>query len=251
MDKLLTAIAAQFNKVVNWFWSRDPIAQMRLEYDNAVVQIKEGREGLEQYRSLVERVQRQVVLGEKREAELAAKIKAYLSAGNRNVAGQLAVELNTVRQDLGENREQLKMHEQAYTNNVEKIQHAGKKLAQVREKINQYEADLKMSAAEAEIAKLSEAFNFNVTTDFGELEQLIHEKIDLNRAKVRVSADMSNEGLERIQAEKEMEKHMGEDLLTQFEVEMGLKTPETANIALQAKSLGEETAETSTETTKI
>ena len=36
------------------------IAQMQYEYDQAVDQMKEGRQGLEQYRALVERVTQQV-----------------------------------------------------------------------------------------------------------------------------------------------------------------------------------------------
>ena len=60
MGKMWNAIRAQFNKLANFFWSADPIAQMQYEYDQAVVQLKEGRKGLEQYRALVERVTRQV-----------------------------------------------------------------------------------------------------------------------------------------------------------------------------------------------
>ena len=51
----------------------------------------------------------------------------------------------------------------------------------------------------------------------GQIEQVIHEKIDLNRGKVRVAADLSGEGMEQIQAEKAMESALGEDLLLQFE----------------------------------
>lgn len=233
--KIGASIAAQFNKVVNFFWTHDPIAQMKYEYDMAVEQIKEGRKGLEQYRALVERVQRQVNLGEKKEQELTVKIKAYLTANDRETAGRLVVQLNEVKKDLEENREQLKMHEEAYNNNVEKIKSATSKLSKVKEKIQKYEADLKMSSAEAEISKLSETFNFNVTTDFGELEQVISEKIDLNRAKSKVAADLSSEGVAEIKAEKNMEKAMGEQLLSQFEVELGLKTPE---VKTTEKSLG-------------
>jgi phage shock protein A len=233
---------AQVNKLANWFWTRDPIAQMQLEYDDAVAQLKQGREGLEQYRALVERVSRQVANGEKKEAELTAKIKAYLKAGNRDLAGQLAVRLQETQRDLEENRNQLALHEKSYGNNVEKIKHATKRLAKVREKIKTYEADLKMSEAEAQIAKLSQSFDFNVTTDFGEVEQMVQEKIDLNRAKVRVAADMSEQGLDEIQAEKEMEKVLAEDLLSKFEVDMGLKTPESADIPLTTKELGSEAA---------
>ena len=225
MGKMWNAFQAQINKVANWFWTRDPIAQMQLEYDRSVAQLKEGREGLEQYRALVERVTRQVSLGEKKEAELTAKIKAYLKAGDRKTAGQYAMQLKEAQHDLAENRQQLELHEQSYQNNVDKIKHASKNLAKVRERIKKYEADLKMSEAEAQIAKLSESFNFNVTTDFGEIEQIVQEKIDLNRAKVRVAADMSGEGVDQIKAEKAMEAAMAEDLLSKFEVEMGMKTP--------------------------
>jgi len=240
MGKLWNAFSAQINKLANWFWSRDPIAQMQLEYDRAVVQLKEGREGLEQYRALVERVTRQVTIGEKKVETLTAKIKAYLKTGERKIAGQIAVQLAEAQKELEENRGQLALHEKSYENNVEKIKHAGKSLNKVREKIKTYEADLKMSQAEAELAKLSESFNFNVTTDFGEVEQMVQEKIDLNRAKVRVAADMSEQGIEEIQAEKRVEAAMAEDLLSKFEVEMGMKTPETASIDVTTKSLGPE-----------
>lgn len=234
------AVRAQINKLANWFWTQDPIAQMQYEYDKAVVQLKEGRVGLEQYRGLVERVTRQVTTNEKTVQQLTAKIKAYLKAGDRVTAGQLAVDLQKAQFELQENKEQLVMHEKAYTNNVEKIKHASKKLADVRTKIVKYQADLKMSQAEAELARLSQSFNFDVTTDFGELEQVIQEKIDLNRGAVRVAADLSSEGIEKIEAEKNMEKVLAEDLLSQFEVDMGLKTAETAGIGQAQKSLGPE-----------
>ncbi len=247
MGKIWNAIRAQFNKVANWFWTRDPIAQMQLEYDKAVAQLKEGRKGLEQYRGLVERVNRQVVTGEKRAKTLESKIKAYLKAGDRKTAGQLAIQLQEVKQELSENKEQLALHEKAYENNVEKIKHATKKLGKVREKIHKYEAELKMSNAEAELARLSQTFNFDITTDFGQMEQVIQEKIDLNRGAVRVAADLSDEGIDEIKAEKAMEASMAEDLLNQFEVEMGMKTPETADIQSGVKALGPEDTQTETE----
>jgi phage shock protein A len=240
MGKFWNALFAQLNKLANWFWARDPIALMQLEYDRAVVQLKEGREGLEQYRALVENVSRKVATGEKQIETLSAKIKAYLKTGDRNTAGQYALQLQQAQAGLAENKSQLQMHETAYQNNVEKIKHATGNLAKVREKIKKYEADLKMSQAEAELAKLSESFNFNVTTDFGEVEQLLQDKIDQNRAKVRVAADMSSEGVDQIQAEKALEASQAEDLLAKFEVEMGMKTPETANIEPVMKDLGPE-----------
>ena len=94
------------------------------------------------------------------------------------------------------------MHEKAYDNNVKKIKHASKKLGEVREKIARYDAELKMSRAEAEMAQLAQSFDFDVTTDFGQIEQVLNDKIGLNRAKARVAADLSTEGLEEIERER-------------------------------------------------
>jgi hypothetical protein len=140
------------------------------------------------------------------------------------------------------------MHETAYGNSLKKIQHANEKLIELREKITKYDAELKMTSAEAEIAKLSETFDMNLTTDFGELEQVIQQKIDQNRGKVRVAADLSSKGIAEIQAEEKMQAAMAEDALTSFEVELGLKSPETSPVAQSAKDLGPAATEKSTET---
>src|ERR1700704_1071261 len=127
--KLWHSLMAQINKIANVFWTADPIAQMQYEYDLAVGQLKEGREGLEQYRALVERVTRQVANDRDHMASLEAKVKAYLTAGDRETAARFALEMQKAKQQLGENEGQLKLHEEAYGNNVTKIKHATKKLA--------------------------------------------------------------------------------------------------------------------------
>ena len=106
-----------------------------------------------------------------------------------------------------------------------------------------------MSRAEAEMAKLATDFNFDVTTDFGQIEQVINDKIGLNRAKVRVAADLSGDGLADIQHEQAMEKAMGEQALKDFEVQMGMVTPETVGVTQTAKELGpaEKTVETASQ----
>lgn len=236
--KLWRAFAAQLNKVANLFWQADPIAQMQYEYDQAVEQLKGGREGLEQYRALVERVGRQVANNQTHVSSLEAKVKAYLQTGDRDTAAKFAMELQKAKKDLEENVAQLKLHEDAYNNNITKVKHASGKLAKIREKIAKYDAELKMSRAEAELAKLSQDFNFDVTTDFGEIEQVLQDKISLNRAKVRVAADLSSEGVADIKQEQAMEKAMGEQALREFEIQLGLVTPDTAKISEEQKEIG-------------
>jgi phage shock protein A len=238
LGKLWNAIAAQFNKLANAIRGYDPIAEMQYEYDRSLEQIKEGREGLAQYRALVERVSRQVGDSNKHVALLEAKVKAYLNAGDRETAGRFALELKKAKDQASENDKQLAIHEQAYQNNLLKIQHAVKKLDDVRHRISQYDADLKMSRAEAEMAALANQFHFDVTTDFGQAEQILQDQIDKNRAKVRVAADLSGQGLEEIQREVAVEKTMADDALREFEVSQGLATPETIKASQSTKELG-------------
>lgn len=236
--KIWSAFKAQLNKVANYFWTADPIAQLQYEYDQAVEQMKSGRQGLEQYQALVQRVTRQVAINETHVKNLEAKVKSYLAVGDRETAGKFVLELQKAKNELAENQNQLKIHQEAYGNHLTKIQHATKKLQDVKEKIQKYDADLKMSRAEAELAELSKDFNFDVTTDFGAIESVIQEKIDKNRAKVKVSADLSSEGIVDIQKEQAMEKAIADQALRDFELQMGMVTPETVKVQDTTKELG-------------
>lgn len=247
VHKLWAAFMAQINKVANLFWEADPIAQMQYEYDRSVEQLKEGRVGLEQYRGLVERVTRQVAANKSHVQKLEAETKAYLKVGDRTTAAKFALELQKAKEELAANDQQLQMHETAYGNSLKKIQHANSKLIELQEKIHKYDAELKMSTAEAEIAKLSQTFDMNLTTDFGQIENVIQQKIDQNRGKVRVAADLSEKGIAEIKAEERMQGQLAEEALQNFEVELGLRTPETTPVASTAKDLGPATTENATE----
>jgi phage shock protein A len=238
LGKIWRSIHAQMNKIGNWFSGYDPVAEMQLEYDKSVEQIREGREGLAQYRALVERVLRQVEGQKKHVSMLEAKVKTFLQAKDRESAARFALELQRAKNDQAENEKQLAMHEQAYQNNLLKIKRAVQKLDEIKHKISKYDAELKMSRAESEMAQLANQFDFNVTTDFGQAEQVLQDQIDRNRARVRVAVDMSGEGLEDIKREMAVEKTMGEDALRQFELDQGMATPETVGLAKATKELG-------------
>lgn len=238
LGKIWRSVKAQFNKLANAIRGADPIAEMQYEYDRSVEQLREGREGLAQYRALVERVQRQVEKQQKHVSELEAKVRAYLNAGQRETASKFALELKRAQSDLAENQQQLNLHEQAYQNNLLKIKHAMHKLEEVKTKISKYDADLKMSRAEAEVAQVAGQLNFDVTTDFSQAEDLIQGQIDKNRAKVRVAADLSGEGLDQIKAERAVEAAVAEDALREFEKQHGMITAETAAVPQATKQLG-------------
>jgi hypothetical protein len=53
-----------------------------------------------------------------------------------------------------------------------------------------------------------------------------------------VASDLSGEGVADIQHEQAMEKNLAEQALREFEVQMGMVTPETAGVKETAKELG-------------
>jgi phage shock protein A len=238
IGKLWRSLKAQMNKMANFFWKADPIAQLQYEYDKAVDQLKEGRTGVEQYRALVERVTRQTDNNKAHVATLEARIKTFLAAGDRETAGRLALELQKARKELQENEAQLKTHEEAYANHLTKIKYATGKLSELRDKIQKYDADLKMSRAEAELAKVANTINVDVTTDFGEIEQVLQDEIDRNRAKAKVAADLSSAGLEEVKRDMAVEKQLADQALREFELEMGTAQTGGGEAQPQPKQLG-------------
>ena len=246
IGKIWRSFKAQMNKLANFFWTADPIAQMQYEYDQAIEQLKSGKDGLAEYQALVRKVARQVDGNKKHVAQLEAKIKAYLQSGDRDTASKFALELQKAKAEMAENVEQLEMHEKAYDNNVRKIKNATRKVGEIKDKISKYDAELKLSRAEAELADLATTFNFDVTTDLGQIESVLQEKIDKNRAKAKVAADLSDEGIADIEREEAMEAAMANDALKQFEMDMGMITPSTANVAEEAKDLGPAQRQTET-----
>ena len=103
-----------------------------------------------------------------------------------------------------------------------------------------------MSRAEAELSELAGTFEFDVTTDLGQIESVLQDKIDTNRAKARVASDLSEQGMEEIEREAAAESAMAEDALRQFEMELGMITPQTANVGEETKDLGPAQRQTET-----
>ena len=245
MGKFGTAIRAFFNKLANLLWESDPHAILQLEVDQATQQIQVAREGLERYRGLVERVSMQVASGKQNAQRLESQIKAHLQAGNREVAGQLAIQLQQVKTDLATNEQQLAMHTDAYNNNLLKLQQGQKDISALRQKAQKLKADLEMAKAEAEIARVAEAISDsaipNFSTKIGQATELMQDQIAKHRGQARVAADMSSRGVEEIKAQQAAESALGENLLKQFEVELGLVNAESAPQAPTQKTLGPQT----------
>src|SRR3989337_2843653 len=86
---------------------QNPEALLEVEKENLRKQIANYNQGLAAHAGLCERLMTQIRKLEGEERELRAKTAANLRAGNRDVAGNYALRLQTVQRELTENRTQL------------------------------------------------------------------------------------------------------------------------------------------------
>lgn len=225
LKKLWRMLMAWLNSGANTLRKRDPVAEMQYEVDRITESMRKGREGLELHRGLVERVSRQIGEGKGKIAEVEGQIRYFLENGYRTAAANLALDLKEIVRANAENESQLVLLEEAYRNNILKATHDARKLQEARNRVAGYSAKLQYTKASAEAAQLSQAIGFDVTTDFGDAEEIVKGQIDANIAAVRVAADLSGQGIEAIRQEQSVVEGMAENALKAFESKMNLLPP--------------------------
>jgi phage shock protein A len=218
---------AILNKFVSGLEDQYVIELAEMKLQEATERLKEGRQGLTTYQALVLKVQQQVEEGQRKISRLSSEIRAHLKAGNEEVAGQLALELGSAKQDLAANQEQLSLHQEAYENNLLKMKTALKDIQRTRNEIDKKKAALQMERALAEVAEAAGSLNtsFDVSSDFGQIMGRLDDKINQAKARSKVASDLSGEGVEQIKARRAAEQAMGQELLQQFKIEEGLVEP--------------------------
>ena len=85
---------------------RNPEALLEVEKENLRKQIARYNDGLASHAGLCERLMTQVKKLENEERDLRRRASANLKAGNRDLAGQYALRLQTVTRELEENQTQ-------------------------------------------------------------------------------------------------------------------------------------------------
>ena len=92
---------------------------------------------------------------ETQERELAAKAAANLKVGNRNAAGQYALQLKTVKEQLEENRKQLEAAETTYKKLVKSRDVTVRDAQDKIEKLKRMMTETEMLEAQAELQEMA------------------------------------------------------------------------------------------------
>src|SRR4029450_12743555 len=158
--------AAMFSRIANLFRGflglfisglerQNPRALIEAEKENLRQQIARFNENLAGHAGFCERLLRQVKNLETQERDLAAKAAANLKVGNRNAAGQYALQLKTVKEQLEENRKQLEAAESTYKKLVKSRDVTVRDAQDKIEKLKRMMTETEMLEAQAELQEMA------------------------------------------------------------------------------------------------
>ncbi|MCE5230659.1 PspA/IM30 family protein [bacterium] len=170
----------------------NPEALLEAEKENLRSQIAQFNQGLASHAALCERLMSQVRQQEDEQKQLRAKTAANLKAGNRDVAGQYALRLQTVESNLVENRKQLEQAETTYHDLVNardvSIRAAQAKIESLRAGLN----DLKVKRAMAELNEMASGMVSSIGGSgdtLNRMETMVREERDKAAGRARVAKD--------------------------------------------------------------
>jgi len=188
----------------------------------------------------VERLKAQSAALKKQVRDLTASATANLKAGNRELAGSLALDLKRVNEQLEENSRQEKEAEEMYQSYLRQrdivIREAQEKIESLSRKISQ----VKITEAQAELSKLATATPMAIG-DSGDnlkrVEEGLQTRLEKAAGTVRVAKDsILGEDLKMKEAER---RALADQALAEFAASMDMPLPaaETPSAPVQ-KTMG-------------
>jgi len=190
--RLGNLIRGFFGLFVGGLEKKNPEALLEVEKENLRKQIANFNRGLATHAGLCERLVAQVRKEEKEEKDLRAKAAANLKAGNKKLAGQYALRLQTVRAELEENRLQAKEAESTYkellTARDVSVKEAKKKIEEITRGIN----DVKVKKAMADLNEMASGMISEIGGSgdtLNRLENIIEEERTEAAGRARVAKD--------------------------------------------------------------
>jgi phage shock protein A len=221
---------------------QNPEALLEVEKENIRRQIANYNQGLAAHAGLCERLMSQVKRLEQEERELRAKTTANLRAGNRDLASQQALRLQTVQRELAENRTQLESAEGTYKELLRardvSVKAAQAKIESLKTSLN----DLKIKRATAELNEMASGMISQIGGSGDTLSRL-HEMLEEEREKAAGRARVARDTLHAtdFEVQEHEQKALADQALADFAANEGLALePGKAMkaIAAEQKSLG-------------
>lgn len=248
-ERIANLIRGFFSLFVSGLERRNPEALLELEKENLREQIAKYNQGLASHAGLCERLMTQVKRLESEERDLRAKASANLKAGNREVAGQYALRLQTVQLQLTENQTQLAQAEETYKSLLKArdvaVNAARTKIEMLKHSLD----DLKVKRAMAELTEMASGMISNIGGSGDTLDRL-HTMVEEERQQAAGRARVARDSMDTSQVDLKGAEQaaLAEQALAEFAAREGIALEPAAGQAAPAepqtapaKTMGPET----------
>jgi hypothetical protein len=222
--RIKNLIKGFFGLFIGGLEKRNPEALLANEKENLRAQISEFNKGLSAHAGMVEKLISRAKKLDKQESELRAKTAANLKAGNREAAGKLALQLQTVDKEHDEVREQMETADARYKELVKardvSIKAAKDRIEQLRRDLD----DMKVSTAMADLNEMA-AGMINEIGGSGDtlnrLEEMVEDERTKAAGRARVAGDQLN--LADINTQEAEQSALAEMALADFAAAEGIE----------------------------
>jgi phage shock protein A len=227
---MFSRIANLFKGFLSLFISglerQNPKALIEAERENLRSQIARFNDNLATHAGFCERLLRQVKNLEIQERELAAKATANLKVGNRNAAGQYALQLKTVKEQLEENRRQLEAAEATYKKLVQARDVSVREAQDKIEKLKRMLSETEMLEAQAELQEMATGMVSSIGGSgdtLNRVEEYLTERRDKAAGRARVAGStVDTSKVELMEAEQQA---LADAALNEFAAAYGIDMP--------------------------
>ncbi len=208
---------------------QNPRALIEAEKENLRKQIARFNDNLATHAGFCERLMRQIKNLEQQDRQLAAKAAANLKVGNRNAAGQYALQLKTVKEQLEENRGQLVTAEETYKKVVQARNVAVRDAQEKIEKLKRMLTETEMLEAQAELQEMAQGMITSIGgggDTVARVEEYLEERRDKAAGRARVAtSSVDTSKVELMEAEQQV---LADQALAEFAAAYGLEMPPAA-----------------------
>lgn len=221
--RLGNLIRGFFGLFISGLERSNPEALLEVEKENLRKQVARYNEGLASHAGMCERLMTQVRKLETDQRDLRAKTTANLRAGNRELAGQYAMRLQTVERELEENRKQLEQAEKTYKELIMARDVAVNAAKQKIEALRQSLSDLKVKKAMAELTEMASGMVTQIGGSGDTLDRLhtmVEEEREKAAGRVRVAKDQFN--VQDFQMKEAEQKALADQALADFAAREGI-----------------------------
>ena len=189
---------------------------------------------------VAERLKSQVNAKATRAQELERRILANHRAGNAELAGTLARELQELKADLQTDTQELRETEEAYDANLRQAKLAQREFEDKVRRLDKQLSQVKIKEAQAEASAALSSVAFKVG-DLGDtmkrVDEVLQKRYEVSAGKARLARDMVD--LEGVQEKENERKALEQVALAEFLASQGIQSTAAAEPApIASKEIG-------------